>query len=394
MTNENNKRYPDRINKMLLEDPYRPLHNWNIHRNENYLDNLKQSTGIEPNKERWSVSEIEQLEENMRRYQNINPNVQIFKLLYKGNSKTKRKVFKETNFWDLISYNLCRKLTQIKVSITDHFMKTAGYKTGPFSKQEFRIIRELVKQHGKNWPLISNLMNRSANKLSITYNDNIRNNINSGPWHKDEKNKFLCIAKQLMLYNKLNQLPLFKFNWRVVSDFVQTRSSRVCKGFTKINKQMIENIFIAGDTNSNSTVKEAMILYIYFSTNHSTTELIKKELLLLFDEKFNECKLQKEYNDIISMLPNGDIKDGIRLEHKNLIEKSEDLVKRINFENVVQTMSSPRTIAWLKAKYFILVNENIEKFKEKTSEQIISILHDKYCKTKLKVIKVTKHNHL
>jgi len=111
--------------------------------------------------------------------------------------------------------------------------------------------------------------------------------------------------------------------------------------------------------------------------------LNKQELLLLFDGKYNENDLQKEYKNIISILPNADIKASIRSEYSKLIHQSENLFKRINFENVVQTMTNRRTIAWLKAKYYILVSENIENFKEKTSEEIILILHDKYCKTKL-----------
>jgi len=264
MTNENKKCYPDRINKMLLDDTYRSLHNWNVHRNMQYLENLKQTTGIKPNKGPWSASEIKQLEDNMKLYQSLNPNVKIFKLLYEKKSKTKQRIYIETQFWDLLSYNLCRKMESIHLGSISYFSKKAGFKAGTYSKQEYKFIRELVNKHGQNWQLISNLTNRCATSLSMTYNSNIKNNVNSGPWNKDEKDKFICIVKQLMHYNQRNQLPLLKINFRIVSYFVQTRSSLACSNFLKVNKFMLENMFISNKKNSSYIVEEAMILYTYF----------------------------------------------------------------------------------------------------------------------------------
>jgi len=72
--------YPDKIKRMLLEDPYRPLHNWNMLK---HLKTLKEVTGIEPKKGRLSILEIKQLEENMELYQSLNPDVEILKELIK-----------------------------------------------------------------------------------------------------------------------------------------------------------------------------------------------------------------------------------------------------------------------------------------------------------------------
>jgi len=76
--------------------------------------------------------------------------------------------------------------------------------------------------------------------------------------------------------------------------------------------------------------------------------------------------------------------DDLKIIFQNLYEKDityceKYIFQRINFQNVQQSMSNPRTICWLKAKYFLLVGENITKFEEKTSEQIIALLHTKYC---------------
>jgi len=46
--------YPDKIKRMLLEDPYRPLHNWGMLK---HLEKLKKVTGIEPKKGHWSMLE-------------------------------------------------------------------------------------------------------------------------------------------------------------------------------------------------------------------------------------------------------------------------------------------------------------------------------------------------
>jgi len=383
MTDKNRKRCPDRIKKMLLDDPYRALHVWNATRTKQYLENLKQTTGIEPKKGPWSFSEVQQLEDNMKLYQSLNPHVKIFKLFYEKKSKTKNRLFTETQFWNLIAFNLCRKMENINMFVTNYFIEKVGYKAGPFSKQEHGIVKELVKKHGNNWQLISNLTNRCANDLSMVYNSILKNHVNSGTWHKDEKEKFFCIVKQQMHYNQSNQLPLFKISWRVVSDFVQTRNLDACRSFLRKKKKILENIFINSNTKSTSIMKEAIILYTFFSTNQSAVELNKQELLLLFDGKYTENELLEEYNNIISVLPKADINASIRSEQSELIQQCENLFKRINFENVNKTMTNHRTISWLKTKYYILVSENIEKFKDKTSEEIISILHDKYCTTKL-----------
>jgi len=42
-------------------------------------------------------------------------------------------------------------------------------------------------------------------------------------------------------------------------------------------------------------------------------------------------------------------------------------------------MKLPRTKAWMKAKYFLLVKENISEHENKSAEVIITILHKQYC---------------
>jgi len=61
----------------------------------------------------------------------------------------------------------------------------------------------------------------------------------------------------------------------------------------------------------------------------------------------------------------------------------EVLFKRINFESIMQyCMTKPRQVAYLKAKLYLLIQENISNFMEKTSEEMIVILHRKYCSNK------------
>jgi len=42
-------------------------------------------------------------------------------------------------------------------------------------------------------------------------------------------------------------------------------------------------------------------------------------------------------------------------------------------------MKRPRTVAWLKAKYYLLVNENISEHESKTAEVIITMLYEECC---------------
>jgi len=369
----------NRIRKMILEDPSRPLHTWNSPGNE-LLDELK-TIGIERKIGPWSSSEREQLKENMYYYETANPKIDLYKLIYERGSRVNRKVLKETYFWEVMSYKLCRTLYNIVSHITCMFQAKAGYKTGRFSKKENVYLRSLIKKHGRNWSLISNLMNRTVNSLNKVYNQIIKNNINQGHWNKDEIDRFKHIIGNLMQYNRLNNLPLFKISWRIVSDYVKTRSFTSCQDFMKLSKRLSEKLY--SSTHCASLLKETMILYLHYSKIQSKIDFDWNELLLLFHGKYSKNELQLQYNNIESVLPSSDIKDIIRSEHYELIHQSESLFKRINFKNVLQTMSKPRTVAWLKAKLHILVNENIENFKEKSLEEIITILHGKYCTTKL-----------
>jgi len=122
-------------------------------------------------------------------------------------------------------------------------------------------------------------------------------------------------------------------------------------------------------------MKEAIILYIYFSKNKSETDIKWDELFILFNGKLTEDELKKEYHNIRTILPNC---DQMKTEYKSLFQNAEHLFRRVNFENVLLTMSKPQSKAYLKAKYFLLVNENVPKSFKKNTEEIIMILHDKY----------------
>lgn len=75
--------------------------------------------------------------------------------------------------------------------------------------------------------------------------------------------------------------------------------------------------------------------------------------------------------------------DGVKFTlnsiYENEIMDLEVVYKRLNFENIIKYMTKPRNVAYLKAKYFLLICENISNFMEKTSEEVIDILHTKYC---------------
>jgi len=205
---------PDNGQTMINNDPYRLLHQWNIRHDKNLSAILKEK-GIEAVKGSWSGFEINQLEENMKLYKEMNPEVEIYKVFYDRGSWPNRMILRETRFWDLLSFNLCRSLANIQSHITYLYQSKAGFKKGRYSKEEKAYLKELVKIHGKNWSLISNLMNREPTSLSITFHVHIKNHINKGSWHDEEKTRFFCIAERLMQYNKRNQLTIPKLNWSV-----------------------------------------------------------------------------------------------------------------------------------------------------------------------------------
>jgi len=361
---------------MLLDDPYKSMHIWRSSKSKQYLEKVKETSGIEPKKGYWSAGEIKQMKENVKLYQSLNPNVDVFKLLYEKKNKEKSNIFNETRFWDILSYNLCRKLENIHMSIMHQFMKQAGYKTGPYTKHEYSYLNQLVDKHGRDWRRISNLMNRSSGSLCSIYNLNVKNNINKGTWHTDEKERFLHIAKTLIQYNERYGLPLYRMNWRIVSDFVKTRTSASCHKFGNTNKNLLETL-----VNNDFTLlsRETIVLYIYFLKVQSHNAIDFKELVLLFNGKFTENELKEELNTVLPVLTNDNLREKIKSQYKSSIHEANNLSQRINFTNVLLSMKTPRTKAWLKAKYYLLVKENISEYNNKSAEEIITILHEEYC---------------
>jgi len=311
----------------------------------------------------------------MALYKSLNPKVKIFKIFYERANKAKTIIFNETCFWDIISYNLRRRLETINTFITRKYSKKAGYKTGPYTKQEYALLKQLVNKHGHNVDLISSLLNRTAESTSTRYNKYIKNKINVGAWREEEKKRFFCIVKRLMNYNQKEGSPIFKISWRAVSDFVLTRSFGSCAMFAKNNQPLLDTLLV--HNNFTLLMKEAIILYIYFTKNKSETDIKwEEELFILLNGKFTEDELKKEYHNIMTILP---ICDKIKTEYKSLFQNAEHLLSRIKFENVLLTMTKPRTMGYLKAKYYLLVYENVPKsFKKNTSEKLIMMLHNKY----------------
>jgi len=293
MTNDKEDTYADGIKKMVLGDPYASVHVWICAKSNEYLKKLKETSGIKPKKGFWSPSEIMQLKENMELYKSLNPNVDVFTLIYEGNSKEKTSIFKETRFLDILAFNLCRTLDSIRTTIKHHFMKQAGFKTGGFTKDEYSYMKELVMKHGKEWPLISRLMKRSSVGLSAVYHHCVKNNINQGKWKNDEKKRFFQIVKKLLQYNKRHGLSLYKIRWGVVSNFVKTRSEYSCKYFGTSKKGLLETLLVQKDFTL--LQEKSMALYMYFSKVPSLNAIDIKELILLFDNKFGENELRKEF---------------------------------------------------------------------------------------------------
>jgi len=358
------------------------LHVWDTSSKNKLLIQKLKEHGIEAKKGSWTDGEVKQMEENLNIYQKLNPDIDIFKVFYRGETGDNRAVLKKSNFWDILSYKICRSLTVIQGRFRHLYQDRAGYKIGRYSKKEVEYIRELVVKHGRNWSFISNLMNRSIGSLSVFYTTYIENDINKGHWNNDEKERFLIITNKIMKYNHENNIPLFKISWRTTSNFVLSRSSRSCQYFFSKNKVFLENSFY--ERYFTSTKKNAMIIYLYFSSVKSKAEIDWKELFVLYNGQFDEVSLKNQFTKLMSEVLNVDFQCAVENLYKKETIDLEVLFKRINFVNIMQySMTKPLTVAYLKAKYYLLIHD-LPNFMQKTSEEVIVILHTKYCSDKSK----------
>lgn len=364
------------LKKKIYDDTYRQLHVWDASKNKQLFRKLKEQ-GIEPNRGSWSPGEVKQLED-VRLFQNSNKNIDVFKIFH---NKESRIVLKRSNFWDILSYKICRTFLNIQTRFRYLCQDRAGYKKGGFSQNERKYLKELVIKHGRDWPVISKLMNRSEASLSIVYTNHILNDVNRGPWCKEEKERFIFIATKIMKYNYQNNLPLFQISWGTVSDFVLSRSYHRCQYFGTKNKDSIKKVFFA--TNFTSSKKKAMVIYLYFSAVCSETEINWRELFILFNGQFNEDYLKKQFMQLVSEI-SIDFKCALKDLYEKEIMDLKVIYKRINFENIMKyRMRKPQNVAFLKAKYYLLICENnISNLLEKPSEEVIKILHTKYCSNK------------
>jgi len=328
----------------------------------------------------WSSNEDRQLDQNMQQYQEKYPEIEIFKVFYDRKIKQNKKILRITHFWDLISYNLHRAQTDIDHHFTHRFQDKNKLKKGSYSQAEYSNLKKLVEKYGKNWNLISNMMNRNSSSLSKVYHQQLKKKckvyhqqskkkFNKGPWLNVEKKMCLSIVKKLMAHNKEHQVPILDINWKIVSKFVDTRSMHSCKSFSNNYLLLLKNIVAY----TCSLILETVMIYLCSTPIHSKTVIDWFEVALLFDGSISANELEKEFMKFVPV--SNDIKN---FYESMIICDSEKLFKGINFENVIITMAHPRTIAWCKAKYYFLVSENVENFKEKSSEEIVDILHGVY----------------
>jgi len=397
------------------------MHIWRTQQNKHLLDAFK-ANGIVPNKGSWSARERKQLEDNIFFYQTAHPKVDLYKLMFKRGLKANRNFLKKTRFWEMMSFKLCRTLNNVLSHMLCTYQSEAGYETGRFSEKEKVYLKELIKKHGTNWSHISRLMNRSMSRLSLLYCLTIKNDINKGScWNFDEKNRFMFITKKMIKYNQQHDLPLFKISWRKVSDFVITRCYVSCRNFMVHNKKVLQNLFSVSPSVGPlvvpsvplpvtpsvaplvSLMKKTMLIYICQSdsANLHLPDSDSKELMILFDGKYNENCILKQYKEITSEL-NCDVKERIqriKMKYKTLMQQSEDLFRRINFESVLKTMRQIRSVAWLKSKYYLMVNESMvnesmPNFIEETkTEDIINVLYNKYCKASVITNNISLEGH-
>ena len=337
--------------------------------------------GVVPLYGLWSESEVQQLEENMRNYIAENPSVDIVHLLYSSNGKETRRLLKTTEFLNRMAFKIQRTLRNIMVKVKFHFKTWFGYKTGPFSKTEMKRLGELAVQYDKNWFIVSKIMNRHSVGICTKYNRYFRNNVNQGLWSKNELLKYSRIIATILTANKKQNVENNKINWRMVSDFLKTRSISSCCEKWRNDPLLRGRIYNLSNSDLNFKFgkehKIALIIYLYYA---DTDSFDWDEMVTLFGFHYSKQYIKSRWVKLKAIVPNL-----YRKSARTIVENLYDMYcmdaerngRNICYENVVKFMCYPKSPQWLRAKFYLL-KQDLPNHNNMSAEDIITALHNKY----------------
>ena len=271
-----------------------------------------------------------------------------------------------------MAFKIQRTLHNVMVKVTCHFKTRFGFKIGRFSETELKQLGDLAVKYDKNWLIVSKIMNRYSMDIATKYNNDVRNNVNQGPWSKNELLKYSRITAAILRANKKKNVDNNKINWRMVSDFLKTRCISSCSKKWRYDALLRERIYNLSNSDFNRKFgkehKIGLIIYLYYD---DTDSFYWDEIVSLFG--FHYVKLK-------AIVPKTH-----RKSTRTIVEYLYDMYcmdverngRNICYENVVKFMCFPKSPQWLRAKFYLL-KQDLPNHKNMSAEDIITALHNKY----------------
>lgn len=101
-------------------------------------------------------------------------------------------------------------------------------KKGPYTKEEDELIMKMVKQHGHNWLLIGEAMDRMGESVRDRYWKEI-NKAEEGKWSEEEEERLKSIIKSLVGEEISKEALTKAFPWTKIAQLMKTRTARQCR---------------------------------------------------------------------------------------------------------------------------------------------------------------------
>lgn len=151
------------------------------------------------------------------------------------------KLMKDTNFFLEISKNLNRTTDACYAKLTRE-LKVKRMKTGEFSKEETKIVKQMVKKHGRIYQKIGDMLGRYAQSVQ-DHHRRIEKEVNSNQWTKEEEASLIQAIKQLTGEENIYQLKRQTIPWREVATLVPSRHEEQCRNhFRRLKIWQLEDL--------------------------------------------------------------------------------------------------------------------------------------------------------
>lgn len=194
---------------------------------------------------KWVAEEKAKLLENWEKYQekysvdleDIDPltlfdrrgKVQIIQIMH------------ETNFYREIAKNLNRSTYACYAKLT-RILMARRTKTGEFSQEEAKIVKEMVKKYGRNYQMIGDALGRYKQSVQ-DFHRRIEKEVQKEHWLKEEEESLINAIKQVTGEESIYKLKRQVIPWREVATLVPTRHEEQCRNhFRRLKMWQLEDL--------------------------------------------------------------------------------------------------------------------------------------------------------